>query len=165
MDGRQPAPRPLLERGLLAGRDGVPELDDHRGAARAAGVQDGLGAADRVLHLRVVTEPAGAAPRRLLGGQLDQRIDAGPRDARSEEHTSELQSLRHLVCRLLLEKKKNKNHHDDSHDRPDDDGTEHAKCRCHWHHLKPTLTDTPRRLLWRTPPSADPASTPLPRTP
>src|SRR5437899_6835863 len=28
---------------------------------------------------------------------------------RSEEHTSELQSLRHLVCRLLLEKKKQKN--------------------------------------------------------
>src|SRR5205814_6514890 len=27
---------------------------------------------------------------------------------RSEEHTSELQSLRHLVCRLLLEKKKTK---------------------------------------------------------
>src|SRR5258705_1213784 len=27
-------------------------------------------------------------------------------DNRSEEHTSELQSLRHLVCRLLLEKKK-----------------------------------------------------------
>src|SRR5258705_5313522 len=31
----------------------------------------------------------------------------GPATAsRSEEHTSELQSLRHLVCRLLLEKKK-----------------------------------------------------------
>src|SRR5438045_8367769 len=29
-------------------------------------------------------------------------------EPRSEEHTSELQSLRHLVCRLLLEKKKNK---------------------------------------------------------
>src|SRR5437899_6084396 len=29
---------------------------------------------------------------------------------RSEEHTSELQSLRHLVCRLLLEKKKNNTH-------------------------------------------------------
>src|SRR5262245_65301929 len=28
------------------------------------------------------------------------------RSTRSEEHTSELQSLRHLVCRLLLEKKK-----------------------------------------------------------
>src|SRR5258705_3382887 len=30
------------------------------------------------------------------------------RNKRSEEHTSELQSLRHLVCRLLLEKKKKK---------------------------------------------------------
>src|SRR5262245_65144631 len=30
------------------------------------------------------------------------------RATRSEEHTSELQSLRHLVCRLLLEKKKKK---------------------------------------------------------
>src|SRR2546425_3769771 len=29
-------------------------------------------------------------------------------DARSEEHTSELQSLAYLVCRLLLEKKKKK---------------------------------------------------------
>src|ERR1035438_1770983 len=34
----------------------------------------------------------------LLGG-------AEPTRSRSEEHTSELQSLRHLVCRLLLEKK------------------------------------------------------------
>src|SRR5258708_28930109 len=37
--------------------------------------------------------------------------DAGifaPRRARSEEHTSELQSPDHLVCRLLLEKKKKK---------------------------------------------------------
>src|SRR5687768_17798336 len=31
------------------------------------------------------------------------------RDHRSEEHTSELQSRLHLVCRLLLEKKKTKN--------------------------------------------------------
>src|SRR6266496_6812371 len=31
------------------------------------------------------------------------------RHARSEEHTSELQSRRDLVCRLLLEKKKKKN--------------------------------------------------------
>src|SRR5258705_2497561 len=33
------------------------------------------------------------------------QASAGPA-RRSEEHTSELQSLRHLVCRLLLEKKK-----------------------------------------------------------
>src|SRR3712207_7804929 len=31
---------------------------------------------------------------------------------RSEEHTSELQSRQYLVCRLLLEKKKNPNLHD-----------------------------------------------------
>src|SRR5262245_64313710 len=43
-------------------------------------------------------------------GAVEER--AGPDDGalverdRSEEHTSELQSLRHLVCRLLLEKKK-----------------------------------------------------------
>src|SRR5438045_4807170 len=45
---------------------------------------------------------------------LQQRADVaqthgeggGEPDQRSEEHTSELQSLRHLVCRLLLEKKK-----------------------------------------------------------
>src|SRR5947199_2186881 len=36
-----------------------------------------------------------AAPASVGAGQV-----------RSEEHTSELQSLRHLVCRLLLEKKK-----------------------------------------------------------
>src|SRR2546425_4991010 len=34
----------------------------------------------------------------------------GPED-RSEEHTSELQSLAYLVCRLLLEKKKKKTSH------------------------------------------------------
>src|SRR5690606_39426491 len=33
------------------------------------------------------------------------------RDHRSEEHTSELQSRENLVCRLLLEKKKNTQHH------------------------------------------------------
>src|SRR5947199_4850471 len=40
----------------------------------------------------------------MLNGPLADRERVGPR---SEEHTSELQSLRHLVCRLLLEKKKN----------------------------------------------------------
>src|SRR5471030_3454331 len=42
----------------------------------------------------------------------DRLVDEEPGDAahRSEEHTSELQSLRHLVCRLLLEKKTNTKH-------------------------------------------------------
>src|SRR3989442_6381039 len=40
------------------------------------------------------------------------------RDARSEEHTSELQSRPHLVCRLLLEKKNGSKHADEK--------------SCHW---------------------------------
>src|SRR5438552_10066521 len=44
------------------------------------------------------------SPPSLLGRGREE-----PRAARSEEHTSELQSPDHLVCRLLLEKKK-KNH-------------------------------------------------------
>src|SRR5690625_7004868 len=35
--------------------------------------------------------------------------------ARSEEHTSELQSRGHLVCRLLLEKKNNNSIHDEDY--------------------------------------------------
>src|SRR5205814_9417220 len=49
---------------------------------------------------------------RIRGWRAGQRQGvAGPvcfsfdKERRSEEHTSELQSLRHLVCRLLLEKK------------------------------------------------------------
>src|SRR5258708_11205511 len=45
---------------------------------------------------------------------LGDGVDLGLVDPRSEEHTSELQSPDHLVCRLLLEKKKksaNLTHH------------------------------------------------------
>src|SRR5205823_10301944 len=46
-----------------------------------------------------------------VGEQRDRSRDsvAQAEVARSEEHTSELQSLAYLVCRLLLEKKKKKN--------------------------------------------------------
>src|SRR5258705_10180864 len=46
-------------------------------------------------------------PDRLLDAIADTSSRrSGYGSSRSEEHTSELQSLRHLVCRLLLEKKK-----------------------------------------------------------
>src|SRR5690348_17471846 len=50
---------------------------------------------------------------RRRGGHATPTDDQiSPTDSiRSEEHTSELQSPVHLVCRLLLEKKKNKNKH------------------------------------------------------
>src|SRR5262245_62907503 len=52
---------------------------------------------DRRAHPRHISLPPASSMR-----------ETSPRTAawRSEEHTSELQSLRHLVCRLLLEKKK-----------------------------------------------------------
>src|SRR2546425_1956598 len=44
----------------------------------------------------------------LIHAQSDRHLwaESYERDLRSEEHTSELQSLAYLVCRLLLEKKK-----------------------------------------------------------
>src|SRR2546422_5393828 len=47
------------------------------------------------------------APRERGRGGDHPLVEAGvPASQRSEEHTSELQSRLHLVCRLLLEKKK-----------------------------------------------------------
>src|SRR5262245_64613798 len=48
---------------------------------------------------------------------------------RSEEHTSELQSLRHLVCRLLLEKKKKKNNEKKHYNTHRTDNTETTRAR------------------------------------
>src|SRR5947209_14600819 len=44
---------------------------------------------------------------RYFAGDSDWILVESPYRARSEEHTSELQSRQYLVCRLLLEKKKN----------------------------------------------------------
>src|SRR5436853_7896176 len=53
------------------------------------------------------TEMMETAKRAQIAIVAEYRPD-GFNIGRSEEHTSELQSLRHLVCRLLLEKKKRK---------------------------------------------------------
>src|SRR3712207_7009344 len=63
----------------------------------------GLGFAVVKLGLRPL-DRIGATAGRIAGGDYTQRVTP----ARSEEHTSELQSRQYLVCRLLLEKKKNK---------------------------------------------------------
>src|SRR5438552_11315455 len=65
----------------------------HRRAGHRGGLYPGWG--------RVRRRPRARSPR----GRRQRR---GSRAARSEEHTSELQSPDHLVCRLLLEKKKKK---------------------------------------------------------
>src|SRR2546429_6714816 len=70
-------------------------------AARRLQRDQGPNRADRQAA-RCLRGGSRAAGRR---SQLDARGGAGA--PRSEEHTSELQSRLHLVCRLLLEKKKN----------------------------------------------------------
>src|SRR5437016_8519279 len=56
--------------------------------------------------LAVSLERARVGPSLVQPTVAVRRVDLVPR---SEEHTSELQSLTNLVCRLLLEKKKKKN--------------------------------------------------------
>src|SRR5437899_4743648 len=77
--------------------------------------------------------------------------------SRSEEHTSELQSLRHLVCRLLLEKKKKKKHAiqgaDDLTDTSSNAITVIGDCS-HRHTLRSCLwTARHPSILWTTPPA------------
>src|SRR3712207_7547767 len=68
-----------------------------------------LGHPDRGhVRLVVVGDQPGVAddPVAVLGHQVGAGVRALELVARSEEHTSELQSRQYLVCRLLLEKKK-----------------------------------------------------------
>src|SRR2546422_6986482 len=52
------------------------------------------------------SHPAGGYDKKAQAGDVAAVLDTLKIDKRSEEHTSELQSRLHLVCRLLLEKKK-----------------------------------------------------------
>src|SRR2546425_12748308 len=90
-------------------------------ARRAAGTPDWAGTAAAAPPPR--TAPPSAPPprgwrdgralgsgrtRALPSARAQRDLPPAPRaGTRSEEHTSELQSLAYLVCRLLLEKKKN----------------------------------------------------------
>src|SRR5690348_18043146 len=73
---------------------------DFDGVGSAAG-RDGRRRADRA-----DVDFIGARGGGDVGGGAG--VGGGDGEVRSEEHTSELQSPVHLVCRLLLEKKKNK---------------------------------------------------------
>src|SRR5205823_7957804 len=89
------------------------------GGTRASRPRDGLGSGARNLGRRIPTRGLRRRPRATLSrrpGKVHPSQRASQRSAwpsstnsgsrRSEEHTSELQSLAYLVCRLLLEKKK-----------------------------------------------------------
>src|SRR2546429_4196289 len=59
--------------------------------------------------LNIIAVRMKSSPRTARDATTTVRVVA--RETRSEEHTSELQSRLHLVCRLLLEKKKKKYSH------------------------------------------------------
>src|SRR5258706_8420686 len=81
---------------------------------RSGGIQEGamFQSSTRIAAISIIcaamATTAAAQPHKGGGGGAP-GPHAGPAPApRSEEHTSELQSLTNLVCRLLLEKKKKK---------------------------------------------------------
>src|SRR5205814_4155355 len=92
----------------------VRELEYHllRAAANAAAAacpaklarRPAVGAAERVVETAAAAETGRHRDLRDRQAGLGQQAH---REMRSEEHTSELQSLRHIVCRLLLEKENN----------------------------------------------------------
>src|SRR5439155_5792123 len=106
---RRPEPPPRL---LLRARPG-PRGRRRGGAPAGAGTPHGprVRVPDRAARPRAAGSGESAG-RRAVGARAGGRVRyvlalaAGDgRGARSEEHTSELQSRGHLVCRLLLEKK------------------------------------------------------------
>src|SRR5687768_18041288 len=91
-------------RALLFSSCGAPRALHSFPTRRSSDLGDVGAARDRVAgvvgaDVRIVAAHLGG-----LAGALGAGV-AEPRQARSEEHTSELQSRLHLVCRLLLEKK------------------------------------------------------------
>src|SRR5262249_59375659 len=100
---RSPAPRAL------------PSFPTRRSSdlehARPASVESG--GAQLVIGAYRGQPIVGQPPEERVAGRRRAPLGAGQR-SRSEEHTSELQSLTNLVCRLLLEKKKTKTCHDRS---------------------------------------------------
>src|SRR5258708_6582146 len=111
--GRHPAPAPRPGDAHRVPGAGVPA----RARARARGGPAGRrrGGDRRRLSAHAPVALDGSAPRHRRRDRPLRDADrrphgaacVGQRPRRSEEHTSELQSPDHLVCRLLLEKKKN----------------------------------------------------------
>src|SRR3989442_9377213 len=94
---RRPPRSTLFPYTTLFRSHGAREVDGDREAVTR--VEAGL-ARDRRVDADHLAADVDERPARVA------RVDGGVGLDRSEEHTSELQSRPHLVCRLLLEKKK-----------------------------------------------------------
>src|SRR5690625_1581454 len=96
---RRRLPQAVNQRGQLIGQRRTVAAPDRPGQLKTAGVQKhALEPGRRRLPVVKLIANQGVVNGRCVNADLVR--------ARSEEHTSELQSRGHLVCRLLLEKKK-----------------------------------------------------------
>src|SRR5690349_4130815 len=107
-------PDPAM-RQTAAGETGAAPFADLPAMLRDGGLDAVYIATPTELHPEHVAQVCAAKkhvltekPMAIRVEQAQQMVDAAARAGRSEEHTSELQSRRDLVCRLLLEKKKKK---------------------------------------------------------
>src|SRR5437016_7416891 len=102
---------------LHAGPDAPGPVERQRGAEvrslRICGARGGVESKNRRIEIRSSAQPAASCFVRPRFSNARNReftpcelAASRRRQPRSEEHTSELQSLTNLVCRLLLEKKK-----------------------------------------------------------
>src|SRR5205814_9229707 len=94
---------PTTEIYTLSLHDALP-ISTPRKAGGPAGVPRPLGQGIAQLALPSAYTATSRFSHPVKGARMSLAPDL--LEIRSEEHTSELQSLRHLVCRLLLEKKK-----------------------------------------------------------
>src|SRR3989475_12236049 len=92
----------LVEAGLALAREGGPQAIVLREATRRAGVAPNA-AYRHFANRQALFDAVRAAALGALAAAIEAEMEIGR--ARSEEHTSELQSQSNLVCRLLLEKK------------------------------------------------------------
>src|SRR5690625_5821511 len=105
---------PLILLGLLTACSHTPQwpADDRCAQAMAPSgllqVRSDRGRHNLVVHREPNAEGITYVALDAIGAP---QFTASQTSARSEEHTSELQSRGHLVCRLLLEKKKTKDNH------------------------------------------------------
>src|ERR1035438_349848 len=87
------------------------DIERQLGIRRKGALASGAGAETPIAAAKPKRKLSAAGRKAIRDGvkkrwaAFHAKAGAGKPAKRSEEHTSELQSLRHLVCRLLLEKK------------------------------------------------------------
>src|SRR5205809_1787108 len=99
-EDRAVSPKTLLSDGLRIGR--LPDSDVWLNHPTVSRLHAGISKIEDYFYLINLS----ASSATTLNGRAIPFNESDALDARSEEHTSELQSRLHLVCRLLLEKKK-----------------------------------------------------------